>query len=154
MILSSLSKVTFCQEKREIDIHTKIVQSSSGIYKLIVTFDADSSLYTFSMFHDTTISTVVPIVIDFKEDINLKPLDAWIEQPPAENYNHWVFGEGLYIKQRTNYMRQFMLTKKTNFISYFEITYMGINEKKAEPPRTITFKIEYMNHVFTILKQQ
>lgn len=143
---------TFCQEKRTIDIVAKVTKSPAGVYELIITFDADTSLYTVSMFQDTVGNMFIPIRIDFKEDRYLKPVDTWVEQPKAVLYNHWMLEEGLYIKQRTSYSRKFIVKTKKNAISYFELSYWAVNERKAEPPRTIKFEIRLNNNNVKVKK--
>lgn len=121
-----------------------------GVYELVITFNADTALYTVSMFQDTTDNILIPIRIDFKEDPYLKPVDTWIEQPKAVLYNHWMLDEGLYIKQRTSYSRKFIVKTKKNAVSYFELSYWAVNERKAEPPRTIQFEIRFNNTSFRV----
>lgn len=150
LILSAFSNRMFCQEKRIIDLDAKIIQTTSGIYKLIITFEADTSLYTVSMFQDTSINSIIPIEINFKENNYLKPVETWVENPKAKKFNHWTLGEGLYIKQKTSYTHKFVLKKRINFISYLEVSYWAVNERKAEPPKTVKFKIIYLNNVFKI----
>ena len=154
LIFSTFANRSFCQEKKIIDLDAKIIQSTSGIYKLIVTFEADTSLYTVSMFQDTSQNSIIPIDINFKEDDYLNPVGTWLEYPKAQKYNHWTLGEGLYIKKKTSYTHKFILRKQINFISYFEVSYWAVNERKAEPPKTVKFKIIYSNNVFKIKRDE
>lgn len=141
---------TFCQEKRTIDITAKVTQNPAGVYELSITFDADTSLYTVSMFQDTSDNILIPVRIDFEEDAYLKPVGTWTEHPKAALYDHWILGEGLYIKRRTNYSRKFIVKTKKNAVSYFTLSYWAINKRKAEPPRTIQFEIRLSDNNFKI----
>lgn len=152
LLLYTFPGKNFCQEKRTIDITAKVAQRSGGVYELIITFDADTSLYTVSMFQDTIDNILIPIRIDFKEDRYLKPVDTWVEQPKAELYDHWMLEEGRYIKKRTSYSRKFIVKTKKNFLSYFELSYWAVNERKAEPPRTVKFEIRLNNNIFKVKK--
>ena len=153
-ILLNFSKITFCQIKRDISISAKIIQSSSGIHKLIITFDADTSLYAVSLFHDTSMNYLTPINIVFIEDNYLTPLGTWSEYPKAEKYFHRWLGEGLCIKKRTSYTHKFSLRKRVNFNSYFEVSYLALNERESMPHKTIKFKIQYSNDKLIVKKAE
>jgi hypothetical protein len=154
LILFAFSNIMICQEKSTIDLDAKIVQSTSGIYKLTITFEVDTSLYTISMFQDTSLNLILPIVINFKENNYLKPIETWVENPKAKKINHRALGEGLYIKQKTSYTHKFVLKKRINFTSYIDVSYWAVNERKAEPLKTIKFKIIYLNNVFKIKRDE
>ena len=102
------------------------------------------------MFQDTSENILIPVRIDFKEDAYLKPEGTWTEHPEAALYDHWMLGEGLYIKKRTNYSRKFIVKTKKNAVSYFELSYWAVNKRKAEPPRTIQFEIRLSDDNFKV----
>ncbi|MBP7477304.1 MAG: hypothetical protein KA797_02180 [Chitinophagales bacterium] len=153
ILFLSISERIFCQEFKTFDINATIVSSPSNIYKLVFTFNADTSIYAISMFHDTSQNNVlIPIEIIFTEDENIKLIDKWIEKPKSKQYNHWAMGTGSFIRQKTTYTQAFTLKKNDDFVKLIEVFYQAVTERNAYPPTTLFFEIRKSKNGLTIKK--